>query len=255
MRFASLGSGSRGNAWLIDSGSVLVMLDCGFGLREVSTRLERRGVAAGAVSALVITHEHADHASGAARFADRHGCSVWLTQGCLTMLQATGRAPERVRLVDSHTPFAIGDLEFRPYPVPHDAREPVQYTVTDGNVRLGVLTDAGHVTEHMVHNLNGCHALALECNHDLDLLEQGSYPPPLKERIRGRYGHLDNQAAAALLGRLDCSRLQHVVAAHLSEANNTPQRARAALSVALGCTPGEIGVADQHAGLDWLDIM
>lgn len=255
MRFASLGSGSRGNAWLVDSGSVLVMLDCGFGLREISVRLQRRGVTGDAVSALVITHEHADHARGAARFAARHDCSVWLTHGCLTMLQAMGEAPERVQVVDSHTAFAIGDLEFHPFPVPHDAREPVQYSVTDGNARLGVLTDAGHVTEHMLQSLCGCHALALECNHDVDMLRQGSYPPGLKARILGRYGHLDNRAAAGLLARLDCSRLQHVVAAHLSEENNTPELARTALAEVLGCGPEEIGVADQNAGLDWRDIV
>lgn len=255
MRFASLGSGSRGNAWLVDSGSVLVMLDCGFGLREISTRLARRGVTAEAVTALVITHEHADHARGAARFAARHGCSVWLTHGCLTMLQAVGEAPERVQLVDSHTAFAIGDLEFQPFPVPHDAREPVQYVVTDGSVRLGVLTDAGHVTDHMVQRLNGCHALALECNHDLDMLRQGSYPPALKERILGRYGHLDNRAAAELLARMDRARLQHVVAAHLSEENNTPELARSALAEVLDCPAAEIDVADQNAGLDWRDIV
>lgn len=255
MRFSSLGSGSRGNAWLIDSGSVLVMLDCGFGLREITKRLVRRGVTADAVSALVITHEHADHARGAARFAARHGCGIWLTHGCLTMLQDMGEAPERVQVVDSQTPFVIGDLEIQPFPVPHDAREPVQYTVTDGSARLGVLTDAGHVTEHMVQCLDGCHALALECNHDLDMLRQGSYPPGLKARIQGRYGHLDNQAAAGLLARVDRSRLQHVVAAHLSEENNTPELARAALAEALGCGPDEIGVADQNEGLDWRDIV
>jgi phosphoribosyl 1,2-cyclic phosphodiesterase len=255
VRFASLGSGSRGNAWLVESGSVLVMLDCGFGLRELSLRLQRRGVSAEAVSALVITHEHADHARGAARFAARHGLSVWLTHGCLAMLQAMGEAPERVRVVDGHTPFAIGELEIQPFPVPHDAREPVQYTVSDGKTRLGLLTDAGHVTEHMVRSLDGCDALVLECNHDLDMLRQGRYPPGLKARIQGRYGHLDNQAAAGLLARLDRSSLQHVVAAHLSEQNNTPERARTALAEALGCGPDEIGVADQDEGLDWREIV
>jgi phosphoribosyl 1,2-cyclic phosphodiesterase len=255
VRFASLGSGSRGNAWLVDSGSTLVMLDCGFGLREISARLQRRGVTPEVVSALVITHEHADHARGAARFAARHGLSVWLTHGCLAMLEATGEAPQRAQVVDGSTPFAIGDLELHPFPVPHDAREPVQYSVTDGRARLGILTDAGHVTEHMVQSLNGCHALALECNHDLDMLRRGSYPPGLKARILGRYGHLDNQAAAGLLARVDRSRLQHVVAAHLSEENNTPELARSALAQALGCGPDEIGVADQNEGLDWRQIM
>ncbi len=255
MRFASLGSGSRGNAWLVDSGSVLVMIDCGFGLRETSRRLSRCGVTSDQVSALVITHEHADHARGAARFAARHGCSVWLTQGCLTMLQAMGQTPDRHEMVVPYTSFSIGDLEISPFPVPHDAREPVQYTVSNGRVRLGLLTDTGYVTEHVLHNLDGCHALVLECNHDLEMLRQGRYPPALKARILGRYGHLDNGAAAGLLARIDRSRLQHVVAAHLSEANNTPELARTALADALGCKPQEIDVADQNEGLDWRAIL
>jgi phosphoribosyl 1,2-cyclic phosphodiesterase len=141
-----------------------------------------------------------------------------------------------------------------PFPVPHDAREPVQFVVSDGRVQFGLLTDAGHVTDCMQARLDGCHALALECNHDIDTLRRGSYPPALKERILGRYGHLDNEAAAGLLGRLDGARLQHVVAAHLSEENNTPGLARGALARALGCGPEWIGVADQTVGLEWRDI-
>lgn len=254
MRFACLGSGSRGNAWLVDTGSVLVMFDCGFGLRQTTARLDRLGVSADAVSAIVLTHEHADHARGAARFAARYGCSVWLTHGCLVMLEAMAMAPARRQVVDCHHAFAIGDLEIQPFPVPHDAREPVQFTVSDGRSRLGLLTDAGHVTEHMLRCLNGCQALALECNHDLAMLRQGSYPPRLKARILGPYGHLDNEAAAGLLGRLEQAKLQHVVAAHLSEENNTPRLARTALARVLGCKPEEIAVASQQEGLDWRAI-
>lgn len=255
MRFASLGSGSKGNAWLVASGRTRVMIDCGFGLRETARRLGRLGVRGEEVSAVLITHEHADHAQGVARFAARHGCTVWLTHGCLAMLQATGVAPERVEVIDGQTTFAVADLEIQAYPVPHDAREPVQYVVSDGGVRFGMLTDAGHVTEHMVERLSGCQALALECNHDVELLRQGSYPAPLKARILGRYGHLDNEAAAGLLARLDCSRLQHVVAAHLSEENNRPELARAALAKALDCAPQEIAIADQTQGLAWRELV
>lgn len=254
MRFASLGSGSRGNAWLVQKGSTLVMVDCGFGVAEITQRLVRRGVAPEAVAAVVLTHEHGDHARGAARFAARHGCALWMTAGCQAMLATAGELPGSTRHLVTGRPLAIGDLELMPYPIPHDAREPVQYVISDGRVRLGMLSDAGHVTAHMTQCLDACDALVLECNHDIDRLRQGTYPPPLKARILGRYGHLDNQAAAGLLARLDTSRLQHVVAAHLSEENNTPALARAALAGALGCRPEEIAVADQAHGLDWRHI-
>lgn len=254
MRFTSLGSGSRGNAWLVHKGSTLVMVDCGFGLTEITQRLAQRGVAPEAVSAVVLTHEHSDHARGAVRFASRYRCALWMTHGCRAMLAAASDLPAETGLLAADQALAIGDLELRPYPIPHDAREPVQYVFSDGRVRLGLLSDAGHVTAHMTQCLDACDALVLECNHDVDLLRQGSYPPALKARILGRYGHLDNQAAAGLLARLDTTRLQHVVAAHLSEENNTPDLARAALADALGCRPEEIAVADQANGLDWRQI-
>jgi phosphoribosyl 1,2-cyclic phosphodiesterase len=254
VRFACLGSGSKGNAWLVESGATRVMLDCGFGLRDMTMRLARLSLTPGDISALVLTHEHGDHVRGAVPFARKTGCPVWLSHGSAASL--AGDAPDGVdwRPVDSHAEFAVGALRLRAFPVPHDAREPVQYVVDDGDRRWGLLTDAGHVTTHMTAMLDGCDALALECNHDLDRLRAGGYPAALKARILGRYGHLDNGAAAALLSGVGQSRLQHVVAAHLSEDNNTPELARAALAQALGCQPEWVGVADQSAGLDWREI-
>lgn len=254
MRFACLGSGSGGNAWLVASGSTVLMVDCGFGLRETVHRLGRLDVEVGEIDGVLLTHEHADHVRGAARVAARAGCPVWLTHGCLAMLEAQGEAPERVELLDSDADVGIGDLAVRTFPVPHDAREPVQYVLSDGRARLGMLTDAGHVTEHMVARLDGCDALVLECNHDIDLLRGGGYPASLKARILGRYGHLDNEAAAGLLGRLERARLRHVVAAHLSAENNTPSLARSALARVLDCAREEIDVADQAEGLGWRDM-
>lgn len=255
MRFASLGSGSKGNAWLVERGSTRVLVDCGFGLREMGGRLARLGLGPEDVTAILLTHEHSDHARGAARFSARHGCPVWLTHGSRTMVEAAGMPLEHVREVDSDGAFGIGELEFSPFPVPHDAREPVQYVVSDGARRWGLLTDAGHVTAHMVAMLDGCDALALECNHDVDRLRRGSYPASLKKRILGQYGHLDNSAAADLLGRLDRRHLQHVVAAHLSEENNTPDLARQALAGVLACEPDWVGVANQAEGLAWRSIV
>lgn len=250
MRFASLGSGSAGNALVAEAGDTAVLLDCGFGIRETTMRLARVGMEASDLSGILLTHEHDDHAGCAFRLAAHHHLAIYLTHGTLAAL---GGAPEGIQLyiIDSHTPFAIGDLEIHPYPVPHDAREPVQFVFSDGAQRLGVLTDTGTGTPCIETMLSACDALVLECNHDLDMLSNGNYPWPLKKRILGRFGHLDNACAAGILAKLDNSRLQHIVAAHLSQHNNRPELARRALCEVLNCTEEWIGVADQAEGFGW----
>lgn len=252
IRFASLGSGSKGNALLAEAGRTRVLLDCGFGPRETVRRLARLGVAPESIAAVLVSHEHADHVGGVAACAARFGWAVHASHG--TAAAARQLADCAVRRFDSHGAFAIGDLEIRPYPVPHDAREPTQFVFSDGARSLGVLTDAGSVTPHILAMLADCAALVLECNHDADMLARGRYPPPLKRRIAGDYGHLDNHAAAALLRALGGAGLRHVVAAHLSAENNRPELARAALAAALGCAPDWIGVADQADGCGWREL-
>ena len=255
MRFASLGSGSEGNALVLEAGTTRLLLDCGFSVSETATRLARLGLEPDDLDAVVVTHEHADHIGGVARFARKHDLPVYLTHGTLTALDGERSAIAEITVIDSHTVFAIGDIEVWPYPVPHDAREPAQFVFGDGASRVGVLTDAGSSTPHIEAILSGLDALVLECNHDLDLLMSGSYPPPLKRRIASRFGHLDNRTAAQLLVSIDCSRLQHLIAAHLSRQNNTPALARAAVAQALNCTPQWIGVAGQDEGFGWREIV
>jgi len=254
MRFASLGSGSEGNGLVVEAGGSRVMIDCGFGVRDTAARLARIGLAPGDIDAIVVTHEHTDHVGGVAAFAAKHAIPVWLTFGTMTIVGERFAGMERVYGFDSHDRFAVGALEVHPFPVPHDAREPVQFVITDGAVRLGVLTDLGMSTPAVERALTGCEALVLETNHDAAMLSEGPYPASLKSRIGGRFGHLDNAASAALLASLDNSRLRHIVAAHLSKQNNTPTHARAALAQALGCTEDWIGVADQAVGFDWREI-
>ena len=252
MRFASLGSGSRGNATLIQSGSTTIMVDCGFSISETEARLARLGVAPGGIAALLVTHEHSDHASGVARFAARHGIPVRCTAGTRAACLKLGF--ESAEPFDSHMRFAVGDLEVTPVTVPHDAREPVQFLFDGGPHRFGLLTDVGSVTPHMRRMFSGCAGLLLECNHDREMLEDGPYPPSLKERVGGPLGHLSNVQAADLLRSLDKQWLQHLAAAHLSDKNNTPELARAALAEAADCDEKWIGVADQETGLDWREI-
>jgi phosphoribosyl 1,2-cyclic phosphodiesterase len=254
IRFASLGSGSEGNGLIVQSGGTRILVDCGFTSSETVMRLGRLGIEPTELTAVLVTHEHDDHAGGVPRFARRFGLPVYLTYGTFVSVGAEGAMLPCVSLIDSHTPFVIGDVEVHPYPVPHDAREPAQFVFSDGDRRLGLLTDTGDSTPHIQRILSGLDALILECNHDLDLLMNGTYPPQLKRRISSRYGHLDNATAARILGSIDCSRLQHFIAAHLSAQNNTPELARAAASSALGCEPSWIGIASQSEGLSWRDI-
>jgi phosphoribosyl 1,2-cyclic phosphodiesterase len=255
MRFACLGSGSEGNGLLVEVDSTRLLVDCGFGVRDTVARLSRIGVAAETVTAIVVTHEHSDHIGGVAAFAARFGTPVWLTFGTLSVVTERFARLDRVYGFDSHDAFAVDAIEVRPFPVPHDAREPVQFVCSDGNWRLGVLTDLGTSTAYVESSLSGCDALVLECNHDLDMLANGDYPYPLKQRIAGKFGHLDNGAAAGLLARIDTSRLKHLIAAHLSQHNNRPELARAALAASLGCAADWIGIADQRLGFGWREFV
>jgi phosphoribosyl 1,2-cyclic phosphodiesterase len=251
VRFASIGSGSEGNGLLVESGTTRVLIDCGFGVREAAVRLARLGVEPESITAILVTHEHNDHAGGVPAFAAKHGIAVWVTFGTLQVIGDRFEGMDRVYGFDSHDTFAIGDLEVRPFPVPHDAREPVQFVVGDGAHRVGVLTDIGRSTPYVEASLSGCDGLVLECNHDIEMLAFSDYPYALKQRIAGRYGHLHNEGAAELLAALDNSHLKHIIAAHLSQQNNTPDKARRALAGALNCSPDWIGVADQSIGFDW----
>lgn len=254
MRFALLGSGSEGNALVVQAGDTCLLMDCGFTLSETATRLARLGLDAGQLDGIVVTHEHGDHISGVARLARKHRLPVWLTHGTRRQHAKALDDLPGITEINPHVPFAIGDIEVQPYPVPHDAAEPVQYVFGDGAKRLGVLTDAGCATPHIEATLSGCAALVLECNHDARMLADGDYPWSLKRRVGGRLGHLNNADAAALLARLDTARLQHIVAAHLSSRNNLPQLAVAALCGALGCSEEWIAVAEQEQGLDWREL-
>jgi len=254
MRFASLGSGSGGNALVLEVKQTRVLLDCGFGLRDMARRLARVDLAPEDLAGILVTHEHADHVGGVVKFARKYNLAVWLTQGTLSAIRPQCPNLPLTHVIDSHTRFAIGDVEIEPFPVPHDAREPAQYVLGNGAKRLGVLTDTGCATPHIEATLSGCDALVLECNHDVNLLRNGPYPPGLKKRVASRFGHLDNGAAANLLAKLDQSRLQHVIAAHLSRQNNTPALAQDALARAMNCVADWIGVADEEAGFAWRQV-
>ena len=252
MRFASLGSGSEGNGLVVEVGTTRVLMDCGFGLADSVVRLARLGLQVSDLAGIVVTHEHSDHIAGVGRLARKHKLPVWLTAGTLAMAQDLGGVT--VQVIDSHAVFAVDDLEIQPFPVPHDAREPVQYVFGDGNRRLGVLTDVGCSTPHIETMLAGVDAMVLECNHDATMLENGPYPVSLKRRVGGRFGHLENAQSAALLTKLMHDKLQYVMAAHVSRKNNTNALAQGALAQVLNCTDDDVRVACQTTGFDWITL-
>lgn len=252
LRFAALGTGSRGNAVVVSGGATTILVDCGFSVRETERRLGRLGLALEQLDAVLLTHEHSDHAAGVARLAQRLGVRVYASFGTL-QVTGLGQMPAAQPIAPDHC-FSVGDLEVQAYPLPHDAREPCQFVIGDGARRIGLLTDAGHVSPHVQRMLDGCDALLVETNHDPNMLLEGPYHAALKARVGSAYGHLSNQQSADFLTRIDTGRLQHVAAGHLSEQNNTPERARLALAQALGCGSEWVAVADQDQGLDWREL-
>lgn len=253
MRFACLGSGSRGNATLIEGGGVRLLVDSGFAVRELERRLGHLGVAADTLDAVLITHEHSDHVRGIPALSRKYRLPVWMTQGTGTAAGCVNI--ERPHLFNCHTGgFCIGGLRIEPYAVPHDAREPSQFVFCGDGLRFGMLTDSGHVTPHIVERLEQCDALLLEANHDVLMLANGPYPAFLRRRVGDAYGHLSNDQAAELLQRLDISRLRHLVAAHLSEKNNQPERVREALLNAVPSMQERLTLASQDCSTGWMEL-
>jgi phosphoribosyl 1,2-cyclic phosphodiesterase len=257
VRFASLGSGSEGNGLLVEAASgttaTRVLLDCGFSAKEAQRRLERLGCRAEDLDALVITHEHTDHIGSALTLARKWSIPLYMSWGTARAVGAD-EADVDLHVLWGDENVAIGDLSVLSYTVPHDAREPLQYVFSDGANRLGVLTDVGVSTPHILSVLSGCDALVLESNHDAAMLAASRYPPSLKARIGGMHGHLNNEAAAGILAALDRSRLRHLVAAHLSQQNNLPHLAQTALAAVLGASALDVVVATQDEGFDWLAL-
>ncbi|HET9023643.1 MAG TPA: MBL fold metallo-hydrolase [Burkholderiaceae bacterium] len=254
MRACSLGSGSSGNALVVEArdGTTVtrVLVDDGFNLKQLGRRLERAGLCLHDIDAVLVTHEHSDHVGGVVRYACKAGIPVYCSEGTALAAGLLVRGVEWRELV-SGVRQEIGALVVDPYEVPHDAAEPLQFVFGDGGRWLGLLTDAGEPTALMVAALRRVDALVLECNHDEAMLRTGPYATFLKMRIAGGRGHLSNAQAAAVLRRMDCTRLRWVAAAHLSAQNNTKALACAALAAALGCGASDVDVADQEEGLDW----
>ena len=253
LRFASLGSGSKGNGTLVEDDATCVLIDCGFSIRETEKRLARLGRAPDDLAAILVTHEHGDHVRGVGPLARKYSLPIHLTQG--TAIASRRVIDERcsTRAIVPHRPVAIGSLEITPVSVPHDAREPVQFIARAGALRVGVLTDLGSVSNNVLEHYLACDGLLLEANHDVRMLATGPYPPSLKRRVGSDWGHLNNSQAAGLLSRLESSKIQSLVMGHISEKNNHQDLVKAAVEP-FARQVGRLMYACQDQGFAWQTV-
>ena len=251
LEFASLGSGSKGNGTLIRYDDCRLLIDCGFSLKETQKRLSTLGLGPQDLDAVIVTHEHSDHIGGVGPLARKYQLPVYMTPGT-RCARNIGALPQ-VELIKSYQPFSIKSVHITPVAVPHDAVEPVQYILEAGGLKLGLLTDLGSITPHVEQYYQGCDGLIVEANHDPLMLASGPYPPSLKQRVGGPWGHLSNQQLADFLSRIDGAHLQHVVIAHISQQNNTLDLAQSALAT-VDNPLGTVHYACQQQGFDWISL-
>jgi phosphoribosyl 1,2-cyclic phosphodiesterase len=226
MKFSVLGSGSKGNATYVAAGDTRILIDAGFSGVEVERRLADIGIDINTISALLVTHEHGDHIRGIQVLSRRYSLPVYVSKATLA---AAGKSLAKIvewRPIADGQVFNHQGLTIHPFTVSHDAEATLGFVVSNNGCSLGYCTDVGTVSPLMRHRLGGCNGLVLECNHDLEMLKNGGYPPYLQQRIRSKFGHLNNGDAARFLVDLIHDGLEHVVLAHISETNNTHELAR-----------------------------
>jgi phosphoribosyl 1,2-cyclic phosphodiesterase len=254
---AVLGSGSRGNAVVVDSGAGAILLDAGFSCRQIELRLATLGIEAGDLIGVFVTHEHSDHVQGLQLLCRRYGLPFWASRGTLEGIDLHPQLEGSARILDSCAKVEIGPFQVESFAIPHDARDPVGLVVEDRHGRrVGLAADMGCQSQLAWTRLQGLDALLIETNHDLEMLRRGPYPWHLKERISGRHGHLSNREALEGLEALVHERLRHVVAYHLSGTNNSPTLVEALLAerlLDLG-SRASVTVAEQNQPTAWMQI-
>jgi len=253
VRFCALGSGSRGNATIIDSGKTRVLLDCGFAAKELELRARQAGFSLDMLDAILVTHEHGDHIRGVGAVARRYNLPVWATHGTFRKGKC-GQLPSAHTISPHSKHFSIGNIDIEPVPVPHDALEPCQYIFAADNHKLGILTDLGCITPLIIAAFKQLDLLLLECNHDSQMLADGPYPRKLQQRVGGNHGHLNNLQAMSLLESIDTAQLQHLVLGHLSEKNNHPDRVRQIVHECCGQIADRFSILEQDAVSDWFEV-
>lgn len=240
MLIAVLGSGSSGNVTLVSDGTVHVLLDLGLAARETERRLADVGIRPSSIHAILLSHEHDDHARGAFRFAGKHRIPLFATEGAFRLGRARfakdrkgKETPVEWLRLKSDSGVKLGGLVIEPFKTPHDAVEPIGFVIREGKLRFSHVTDIGHISRSVEEALEGSHAMLIESNHDVDMLRRGPYPDSLKQRVGGHYGHLSNEALAAYVARRLPATVEHLFLAHLSNTNNHESLAIASCRQAL----------------------
>ncbi|TCS40797.1 MBL fold metallo-hydrolase [Reinekea marinisedimentorum] len=251
MKVASLGSGSKGNATIIEAADTRILIDCGFGLKDIEQRLKSKGIAPESLSAILVTHEHGDHLKGAPMLANRYRIPLWLTHGTARSIK---RPVATLNLFHTGQRLSIGALDIQAVTVPHDCAEPSQFVVRHGGFSVGLLTDIGSITNHVIKEFHQCDVLLLEFNYDPEMLQNGPYPPSLKRRVSGNFGHLSNHQAVAMLQTVNRARLRHLLISHISEQNNDEQLVREILAPELTNFDLNVVFLSQQDGCDWIRL-
>ena len=257
MEFASLGSGSQGNGTVIRAGDTTLLVDCGFSRPQLEARLNQRDLTIGQLDAILVTHEHEDHRKGVRVVAEHHRIPVYASHGTFEALRRTEKRIDHIEdlihEIEPGTPFRVKDISVHPIEVPHDAAEPTQYVLRYAGASVGVLTDCGSFTDQMVEHYSGLHAMLLETNHDVDMLENGPYPYFLKSRVGGNHGHLNNGQSRAFADRIAHNGLQHLVFGHISQQNNELQHIERAFDDLQ--SDAMMTYASQSGGTEWLHVV
>ena len=249
-----MASGSRGNSVFVSAGGVSVLVDAGLSGVEIERRMASRNIAPESISAIVITHEHADHVKGAGIFSRRYNIPLYINEKtCIGAGKKIGKV-DQIEYFNCGTAFQIGGIKFDPFSISHDAMDPAGLTLEYNNAKIGIATDMGVVTALVKDHLKGCNLLYIEANHDSEMLINGSYPWHLKQRIKGRKGHLSNQDAADMLEEIKSDALNYVILAHLSEENNTPEKAFNTVNETIGNSGIRLSVAMPHSPGEMIDL-
>jgi phosphoribosyl 1,2-cyclic phosphodiesterase len=249
-----LASGSKGNAIFVTNGTNGLLVDAGLSGKELERRLDHHGLNVESIRAVVVTHEHSDHIRGVGVMSRRYDLPVYVSAGIRPHLQRHIGNVKHIVRYQCGTPFRIAGFDMHPFSLSHDAVDPAGFTISVNGKKIGIATDLGIATETVKHHLKTCDLLVLEANHDPRMLVEGPYPWPLKQRIQGRSGHLSNQDSCELLQNVMHDRLQHVILAHLSETNNTPDKALAAIMKGISNPKPLVTVAKQETGTPLITI-
>ena len=249
-----LASGSKGNAIWIADDHTQILFDAGLSGIEIQRRCQSRGLDPAQLNAIIVSHEHADHIQGVGVLSRRFHLPIYMSRKTEMMAgHVLGKVAD-IRHFDCGTAFSVNTLFISPFSIPHDAEDPAGFTINRDGIKIGIATDLGVATAMVKERLKACHILVLEANHDPEMLIKGPYPWPLKQRIQGRTGHLSNTESRKLLSDLKHEGLQHVVLAHLSETNNTPEKARGEVGRALRGSHTQLHVASQSVCAEIIEV-